>query len=602
MNKKILLFAGAIIALFLYIAIFSGSDTKQATISSTEQNSLQKESQNLPDIKSKASDPIASAPQKTSDFSKFINMNKWQYNEKDNVYYQLGITYCEYPEDTTYEKLAIFVPAEYMNCKPNANNTYSCSKNTQSNKVGLYNSLSAPYLFPINAPSYQAITALTKYVDFTPYTNAGMIVVHAGSRGLEHGAPYGVTDIKASIRYIRHNNQLLPGYKNRLVIFGMGNAGGLAAVLGTSGDSSLYTPYLHKIGAIENRDGDTPNAVAVWNPITSPDTANEAYEWDLGLTRINMTEEQQKISSAMRKAYAQYINKAGFQDYQGKALTIQAGENDDYMSGTYYEYVKEIIEDTLSTFLRRTKFPYITHAYQNKQIFQNLTGKKTTGADLTAANSSMRTRATEPLVLSGSYLTKDKYLAALNTPKKWIIYNYYNKRGQIKSVKSFVTKMKPATKAIGAFDSLNRDQTENILFNTGDGKGVHFDTYTAKIFENSKYANDFKTDFKKQDALGYTVLQRVDMYNPMYYILPSSMGYRTGKIAPLWRIRSGINQTDTSLTTDINLFLALKKYPAVKHIDFMPVWGLKHVEAELSGNSQDNLIKWLNDLTTNVIF
>lgn len=596
MNKKFLLSAGAIVALCLCITMFSGTDSKNKNTPSNEQNSVQTDSQKSPVLKNNESETAASSPKNESDFSKFIDMSKWQYNEKDGIYYQLGITYCAHPEDTTYEKLAIFVPAAYMDCKQNADNTYSCTKIKQSQEIGFYNSLSAPYLFPINAPGYQANKALTKYIDVTPYTNAGMIVVYAGSRGLEHGAPYGVTDIKAAIRYVRYNNQLLPGYKNRLVVFGMGNAGGLAAVLGTSGNSALYTPYLRKIGAIESQDGDTPNMVAIWSPITGLDTANEAYEWDLGLTRTDMTEEQQKISTAMRKAYAQYINKAGFLHPQGRALTIQAGEKGDYMSGTYYDYVKEVIENTLNIFLRHTRFPYITHGYKNKKIFQDLTGEKTSGADLTAANSSLRTHTTEPLVLSGSYLTKDKYLAAMNTPKKWIIYNYYTKSSEIKSVKSFVTKMKPATKAIGAFDALEKDQTENILFNTGDGKGVHFDTYTAKIFENSKFGNEFKTDFKKRDALGYTVLQRVDMYNPMYYLLPSSMGYRTGKVAPIWRIRSGINQSDTSLTTDINLFLALNRYPTVKKIDFMPVWSLKHVEAELSDSSQENLIEWLNDL------
>ena len=40
-----------------------------------------------------------------------IDNTKWQYNEEDNVYYQLGIQYCENPADTEYEELAIIVPA-----------------------------------------------------------------------------------------------------------------------------------------------------------------------------------------------------------------------------------------------------------------------------------------------------------------------------------------------------------------------------------------------------------------------------------------------------------------------------------------------------------
>ena len=41
-------------------------------------------------------------------------MAKWQYNADDDVYYQLGISYCESPADTTYETLAVFVPGGFF--------------------------------------------------------------------------------------------------------------------------------------------------------------------------------------------------------------------------------------------------------------------------------------------------------------------------------------------------------------------------------------------------------------------------------------------------------------------------------------------------------
>lgn len=35
-----------------------------------------------------------------------LDMSKWQYNESDDVYYQIGIAYCENPADEEKEKLA----------------------------------------------------------------------------------------------------------------------------------------------------------------------------------------------------------------------------------------------------------------------------------------------------------------------------------------------------------------------------------------------------------------------------------------------------------------------------------------------------------------
>ena len=32
-----------------------------------------------------------------------LDMKKWQYDEDDKIYYQLGLDYCEKPADKTYE-------------------------------------------------------------------------------------------------------------------------------------------------------------------------------------------------------------------------------------------------------------------------------------------------------------------------------------------------------------------------------------------------------------------------------------------------------------------------------------------------------------------
>jgi hypothetical protein len=70
----------------------------------------------------------------------------------------------------------------------------------------------APIVMPINTPGYMAQAALTEYQDESAYTGQGFVYVLAGCRGRDAGAPAGVTDIKAAIRYVRYTVQIpLPG-------------------------------------------------------------------------------------------------------------------------------------------------------------------------------------------------------------------------------------------------------------------------------------------------------------------------------------------------------------------------------------------------------
>ena len=89
------------------------------------------------------------------------------------------------------------------------------------------------------------------------------------------------------------------------------------------------------------------------------------------------------------------------------------------------------------------------------------------------------------------------------------------------------------------------------------------------------------------------------MYTPLYYLLKSEEGYGTSTVAKYWRIRTGINQSDTALTTEVNLALALENYNGVKDVDFETVWGQGHTEAERTGDSTSNFIAWVNACMSN---
>ena len=89
------------------------------------------------------------------------------------------------------------------------------------------------------------------------------------------------------------------------------------------------------------------------------------------------------------------------------------------------------------------------------------------------------------------------------------------------------------------------------------------------------------------------------MYTPLYYLLESSEGYGTSEVADYWRIRTGIAQSDTSLTTEVNLALALENCSSVEEVDFETVWGEGHTQAERSGSSGENFIEWVNECMKN---
>jgi hypothetical protein len=65
-------------------------------------------------------------------------------------------------------------------------------------------------------------------------------------------------------------------------------------------------------------------------------------------------------------------------------------------------------------------------------------------------------------------------------------------------------------------------------------------------------------------------------------------------VAKYWRIRTGAFQSDTALTVEANLALALENTDSVSNVDFATVWGMKHVMAERTGEGTTNFIDWVN--------
>ena len=551
-----------------------------------------------------------------------LDSSKWNYDSTNNVYYQIGVNYCTNPENTTYETLGIYVPGEYMTCTKGSS-TYTCSINSSGTK-GSYNSKNAPFVMPVNTSGYSAMEAPTSYSYSTvsSFIQKGIIYVYAGCRGrfeggesYHAGAPWGVTDLKAAIRFLRYNSGSIPGDLNRFYTFGHSGGGAQSCLMGVTGNSELFNDYLNDIGAaMKDADGneikDNIKGSQCWCPITNLDTADAAYEWNMGQyastgTRASGTFTK-ALSDDLTSEYVNYVNKLKLKDPKGNELTLTSTN-----AGTYYNYLKSVIEESLNNFLADTTFPYTPSSSSGgggpgggsggpgEGSGDGPGGEKPSGEPPTGDppdKSRLRNLDT--------YETAAAYIASLNSDKEWITLDSTTKNYTISSVGDFVTHCKTASKDVGAFDSLGKTQAENKLFGIdGTTYTKHFDSIMANLLTNkvstyssltnwdSSYPTDYTNDLKVKDYLEKTIEERAKMYNPMYYIHSYYDGYNTSDVADYFRINTGITQGDTSSVVEMNLFLALTNYG--KNVAFTTVWDKGHTEAERSGSATDNFISWI---------
>ncbi len=541
-----------------------------------------------------------------------IDMSKWLYNAEDDVYYQTGLSYAASPADEKYETLGIFVPGAFFTAEKSGtdaagNETYSVRVN-ETAKAGDFTAGDAPFVMPIQTPGYAALEPPKSYTHSAAgYTKNGFIFVYAGARGKDHGAPAGVTDFKAAIRYVRYNKNLLPGDTKSYFTYGMSGGGAQSAVIGASGDSKEYEPYLKAIGAVMD-ESDAVLGSQDWCPITNLNVADEAYEWELGAARKNLDSETESLSKAMAVKFAEYLNSLNLKDEDGNSLSLSQSVDGLYHAGTYYEYLKKTIETSLNNFLSDTKFPYNPEEQ-----------KAALGSNMMPAGNSFP-RLPEPsavkiedldgvmrgeaqggqLSLSGTYASAEDYISALNQNENWVLYDKDSNTAEITSAEAFMRNVKQLQKNVGAFDDLSGNQPENVLFGLGDGNGGHFDKIMAEILKGTEKGDEYSSSIARNDSLGFDVSYRMNLYNPMYFLSPAYGGFKKSTPAKYWRINAGIFQGDTAVSTELLYYLALKNYGSgVEDVKFFDVWGLHHVEAERAslgdGTSTGNFIAWVKE-------
>ena len=188
------------------------------------------------------------------------------------------IPYVTNPVDDKMERLSIFVPEVFYEGK----------------SVNGYNLENAPIFLPNTIGGYMPGPQERPGKNIHGKTNAtffallhGYVVVSAGARGREMEdaggkflgcAPAALCDLKAAIRFLRHNAETIPGDVNKIISNGTSAGGAMSSLLGSTGDHPDYEPYLKELGAAE--ESDAIYAASCYCPITNLDHADMAYEWE----------------------------------------------------------------------------------------------------------------------------------------------------------------------------------------------------------------------------------------------------------------------------------------------------------------------------------
>jgi len=245
---------------------------------------------------------------------------------------------------------------------------------------------------------------------------AGYVVVYPGCRGSNNKAsdgtyygkaPAAVVDLKAAVRYIRHNKGVMPGNVEQIISVGCSAGGAVSAVLGVSGNSPLYDPFLKEIGAADEQDD--IYACACYSPITDLEHADGAYEWMYGNTPLSSgLVVDQELSNQLKVSFAEYQTSLNLQGKNGFG-TITADNYGEYLVQYYLipsanKYLNGLKDEKRKEYLANNKWiawkndkatfsfnDYVAHVgrmknlpafddFNNKQLEPNEFGNTTTNA------------------------------------------------------------------------------------------------------------------------------------------------------------------------------------------------------------------------------
>ncbi|MFD8734964.1 subtype B tannase [Streptomyces sp. NPDC059618] len=423
----------------------------------------------------------------------------------------------------------------------------------------------APIYFAVNNAGWMASYLRASVTDGASYNSAtsnvgaalkaGYVFVDvanrsrglAGADGSSPGkAPAAAVDAKAAVRYLRLNDAVMPGSAERIVVNGTSGGGALSAILGASGNSPAYDPYLAAIGAAgvdaEGRSTlrDDVFAVNAYCPITDLGNADTAYEWLYNVlgtrdaTGSNATPQDAAEIAARFPAYEKSLK---LRNPDGSRLTA-----DDMLDTIRKEVIR-----SAETFMRADPANTVPALGATFDITSGGPGGTTTKSYV---NDWIDVDNATDAVLS---VDMAKYLRFVAT------------QATLKST--------PAFDAVGVHGNTTSGTETNL-----------FGPYTQKYMNYTEWSwnhNDVPGDGSGIDDTGltwdqYTGKRSTTLDDQIHLIDPMDFIGTKADTAPNWYVRNGTRDRDTSFIVSVNLDRALEADEQVENVDYRLAWNQPH--------------------------
>ena len=451
-----------------------------------------------------------------------------------------GIPYISKPVEPEYQQINIYIPEAYYEGGSINGYTAQTAPIFLPNQIGGYMPAKPGVPGENNHGEQQGAdamqTALAK----------GYIVASPGARGRTSPtgkAPAAIYDLKAAVRYLRHNDAAMPGDAEKIISNGTSAGGALSVLLGASGNSDDYAPHLNALGAADARDD--IYAVSAYCPISILEHADAAYEWEFNgvndyekmditmldykverkLVKGTLDAAEQRVSDELKAQFPAYVNSLGLKNTRGEALTLNADG-----SGSFRDYVASYIGAAADAELNKNQIP---------------------GA--------LGVLIPDP---------NPERVAAFVEENPWLTIDGNFTGNHVKNVDfAAYAKAMGRQKTPPAFDALDLSSGENQLFGDEHQDTRHFTAYSA--------AN---SAIKGAGSAGRVAVKQM---NPLSYISEKTVPQH-------WRIRVGTKDRDTSHA--IAAILAAKLQNSGKNVDMAMPWGVPH-----SGDYDlDELFAWMD--------
>lgn len=437
-----------------------------------------------------------------------------------------SVTYCLYsnvvyaanPVSTTYESMNIYVPT-------------SVDGTSVSDK---------PILFENNVGGYMSSQAGQPGTNGNYALGKGYVVVEPGCRGRDNGssgnyygvAPAAMVDLKAAIRFLRYNASLgtFTGDVSHIISSGGSAGGALSALLGASGNSSLYESYLAAIGAADADDN--VFAVGAWSPITNLDHADMAYEMEYGGLKYSGSTVNSTLSSDLISEFESYQDGLALTDKRGSMGTLTSSNITAYILAEYMEpsLLKYVNAGGTAPSYATCTSSACTFTFSNY----------VTNAIGTRGKSAPAFDAFFDITSSSSY-----YGTVVNTTCPAETLEFGNSTGSSSSYSGS---------------------------NCSSGSPRHFTNFSSEAMDSTDITSTMQTT--------------VDMMNPMYYLMTAISSGDSSGVAKYWYVRDGTIATDTSAYIIVDLATAAENLLGTSYVNASEDWGEGHnVNADPSGFS-----------------